>query len=102
MYGKQLRELTCRSILFPLQDDDDGHLTGLQIIEDLLEKCQETYISHLARLGVISHVAELAGPLQEVETVQEEPAVRANEEETEKKVHVWYDAISKLSCLRYL
>ena len=72
--------------MLPPQDDDDGHLTCLQIIEDLLEKCQETYTSHLARLGVISHVAELAGPIQEVEIVQEEPAVKENEEETEKKV----------------
>lgn len=71
---------------FFLKDDDDGHLTALQIIEDLLEKCQETYISHLARLGVISHVADLAGPMQEVEAVQEEPEVKRNEEETEKKV----------------
>ena len=77
--------------LLPPQDDDDGHLTGLQIIEDLLEKCQETYISHLARLGVISHVTELAGPMQEVETVQEEPAVKENEEETEKKVWCSYE-----------
>ena len=52
----------------------------------MLEKCQETYISHLARLGVISHVADLAGPLQEVEAVQEEPEVKGNDEETEKKV----------------
>lgn len=72
------------------QDDDDGHLTSLQIIEDLLEKCQETYIGHLARLGVISHVAELAGPLQEVEPVQEEPEVKVKEEETEKKVDLYY------------
>lgn len=77
--------------MLPPQDDDDGHLTGLQIIEDLLEKCQETYISHLARLGVISHVTELAGPMQEVETVQEEPAVKENEEETEKKVRCSYE-----------
>lgn len=51
-----------------------------------MEKCQETYIGHLARLGVISHIAELAGPLQEVETVPEEPEVKTKEEETEKKV----------------
>ena len=52
-----------------------------------MEKCQETYIGHLARLGVISHIAELAGPLQEVETVPEEPEVKAKEKETEKKVY---------------
>jgi len=31
-------------------------------------------------------VADLAGPLQEMEAVQEEPEVKGNEEETEKKV----------------
>ena len=40
----------------------------------------------MARLGVISHVADLAGPLQEMEAVQEELEVKGNEEETEKKV----------------
>lgn len=69
-----------------MQDDDDGHLTSLQIIQDLLEKCQEIYIGHLARLGVISHVAELAGSILETETVQEEPEVNSKEAETEKKV----------------
>jgi len=31
-------------------------------------------------------VADLAGPMQEVEAVEEEPEVKGNEEETEKKV----------------
>ena len=31
-------------------------------------------------------MADLAGPLQEVEAVQEEPEVKGNDEETEKKV----------------
>lgn len=78
-------------------------MTALQIIEDLLEKCQETYISHLARLGVISHVAELAGPLQEVEAVQEEPEVKGNEEDTEKKVwymHITITNLAMKSCLK--
>ncbi|XP_068683255.1 E3 ubiquitin-protein ligase HECTD1-like isoform X4 [Montipora foliosa] len=73
------------SVVLDHDDDDDGHLTSLQIIEDLLEKCQEVYIGHLARLGVISHVAELAGPIQEIEPVQEEPEVKVKEAETEKK-----------------
>lgn len=58
----------------------------MQIIQDLLEKCQEIYIGHLARLGVISHVAELASSILETETVQEEPEVKGKEGETEKKV----------------
>lgn len=35
---------------------------ALQIVQDLLEKSCEPFLDHFARLGVISHVAELAGP----------------------------------------
>ena len=53
-----------------------------------MEKSQEIYIDHLARLGVISHVSELAGPPQEaeVEPVPEEPELKGKEEDNEKKV----------------
>ncbi|XP_048585863.1 E3 ubiquitin-protein ligase HECTD1-like isoform X2 [Nematostella vectensis] len=54
------------------EEDDEGHLTALSIIQDLSEKCQDQYISHFSRLGVISHVSELAGPIKEI-TQEEEP-----------------------------
>lgn len=44
------------------QDDEDGHLVVLQIIEDLMNKAQDIFLDHFARLGVFSKVAQLAGP----------------------------------------
>jgi E3 ubiquitin-protein ligase HECTD1 len=49
------------------QDDDDGHMSALNIIQDLLEKANEVFIEHFARLGVISKVSEMVGPLLEEE-----------------------------------
>lgn len=56
-------------IIYPVsyQDDDDGHLAALKIIQDLLEKANDPFIEHFARLGVISKVSEIVGPLLEEE-----------------------------------
>ncbi|XP_075224551.1 ubiquitin fusion-degradation 4-like isoform X4 [Lycorma delicatula] len=43
-------------------DDEDGHLVVLQIIEDLMNKAQDIFLDHFARLGVFSKVVQLAGP----------------------------------------
>lgn len=52
---------------FSFQDDDDGHMSALNIIQDVLEKANEVFIEHFARLGVISKVSEMVGPLLEEE-----------------------------------
>lgn len=57
--------------IFILQDDDDGHMSALNIIQDLLEKANEVFIEHFARLGVISKVSEMVGPLLEEEDEEE-------------------------------
>jgi hypothetical protein len=44
------------------QDDEDGHLVVLQIIEDLMTKAKDIFLDHFARLGVFSKVLQLAGP----------------------------------------
>ena len=49
------------------QEDEDGHLTSLQVIQDLMVKCQELFLDHFARLGVFSKVLSLAGPPPEEE-----------------------------------
>ena len=53
------------------QDDDDGHMSALNIIQDLLEKANDVFIEHFARLGVISKVSEMVGPLLEDEDEEE-------------------------------
>lgn len=56
--------LTSRSFvlsLILLQDDEDGHVVVLLIIEDLMTKTQEAFLDHFARLGVFSKVQALMG-----------------------------------------
>ncbi|XP_071499022.1 E3 ubiquitin-protein ligase HECTD1-like [Diadema antillarum] len=47
------------------EDDDEGHLTALQIIQDLMNKGQDLFLDHFARLGVFSKVSSLVGPMEE-------------------------------------
>ncbi|XP_070578129.1 E3 ubiquitin-protein ligase HECTD1-like isoform X7 [Ptychodera flava] len=65
------------AIVLDHDDDDDGHLTALQIIEDLMKKGHDIFTVHFARLGVISKVLNLAGPPEE----HEEGAVAKEDEE---------------------
>ncbi|KAK9885691.1 hypothetical protein WA026_012456 [Henosepilachna vigintioctopunctata] len=44
-------------------DDEDGHLVVLSIIQDLMLKSQELFLDHFARLGIFSKVQALAGSL---------------------------------------
>lgn len=44
------------------EEDEDGHLVALQMVDDLLGKAAPLLLEHCARLGVISKVASLAGP----------------------------------------
>lgn len=58
-----------------LQDDDDGHLAALQCVSELMVKCQSEFTDHMARLGVVERVTQIAGPPPQEET----------EEKTEEK-----------------
>jgi E3 ubiquitin-protein ligase HECTD1 len=44
------------------EEDEDGHLTALHIIEDLMQKSPEVFLDHFARLGIFQKVLNLAGP----------------------------------------
>jgi hypothetical protein len=59
-------------VLCPHQDDDDGHLTALQIVEDLMQKSPDTFLDHFARLGVFNMVHSLAGPPQDEDEDEED------------------------------
>ncbi|XP_076629620.1 ubiquitin fusion-degradation 4-like isoform X6 [Colletes latitarsis] len=57
------------------EEDEDGHLVVLQMIQDLMIKGKDEFLEHFARLGVFSKVAALAGsqettPEPETETNQ--------------------------------
>ncbi|XP_071795349.1 E3 ubiquitin-protein ligase HECTD1-like isoform X3 [Asterias amurensis] len=62
------------------EDDDDGHLTALQIIQDIMRKGQELFLDHFARLGIFSKVSSLAGPPEVIE--EEGPMVHDKKQET--------------------
>ncbi|KAK7791453.1 hypothetical protein R5R35_010932 [Gryllus longicercus] len=47
------------------EEDEDGHLVVLLIIQDLMSKAQDIFLDHFARLGVFSKVLQLAGPRDE-------------------------------------
>ena len=50
-----------------LQDDDDGHLTVLQVVQEVMNKGGSLFLDHFARLGLFGKVLNLAGPLDEDE-----------------------------------
>lgn len=47
-------------------------MSALYIIQDLLEKATDVFLEHFARLGVISKVSEMVGPLLEEENDDED------------------------------
>ncbi|BES94932.1 Sad1 / UNC-like C-terminal [Nesidiocoris tenuis] len=72
------------------EDDEDGHLVVLQIIEDLMAKAREIFLDHFARLGVFCKVAQLAAVSSS--TPEPHPKLPENENEVSssddaKEVH---------------
>ncbi|XP_073824556.1 ubiquitin fusion-degradation 4-like isoform X2 [Musca autumnalis] len=52
------------------RDDDDGHLVVLTIIEELMNKTQDEFLDHFARLGVFSKVQSLLESENEADSVK--------------------------------
>ncbi|XP_049940581.1 E3 ubiquitin-protein ligase Ufd4 isoform X3 [Schistocerca serialis cubense] len=83
------------------EEDEDGHLVVLQIIQDLMTKAQDIFLDHFAKLGVFSKVLQLAGPQDAVEKKEEppeeteqqppEPAVEDAKEMVAGKAYHWRD-----------
>ncbi|XP_064604069.1 LOW QUALITY PROTEIN: E3 ubiquitin-protein ligase HECTD1-like [Liolophura sinensis] len=57
------------------EEDDEGHLTALNTAQDLMQKGEEIFLEHFARLGIFGKVLALAGPPPE-----EEEGAKAKEE----------------------
>lgn len=60
-----------------IKDDDDGHLTALQIIQDVVRKGGELFLDNFARLGLFGKVLALAGPPEEENNDKGSDKVRA-------------------------
>ncbi|XP_012283753.1 E3 ubiquitin-protein ligase HECTD1 isoform X2 [Orussus abietinus] len=63
------------------EEDEDGHLVVLQMIQDLMAKGREEFLEHFARLGVFSKVAALAGPQESTSAEPEADAGQGGEEQ---------------------
>ncbi|XP_033103063.1 E3 ubiquitin-protein ligase HECTD1-like isoform X1 [Anneissia japonica] len=70
------------------EDDDEGHLTALQIIQDLMQKGLNLFLDHFARLGLFSKVAALTGPMDDLD---EETAIGSDKKQ-EKEIVQMEDA----------
>lgn len=59
------------------EDDEDGHLVVLTIIEELMSKTQDEFLDQFARLGVFSKVQALMGPENEssIESIKQSSQV---------------------------
>ncbi|XP_064113960.1 E3 ubiquitin-protein ligase HECTD1-like isoform X12 [Macrobrachium nipponense] len=60
LLGSQLVEVI--ALVLGNEEDEDGHLVALQMVDDLLSKAASLLLEHCARLGVISKVGSLSGP----------------------------------------
>jgi E3 ubiquitin-protein ligase HECTD1 len=69
-FGTQLVEVI--ATVLDNEDDEDGHLIVLAIIQDLMAKCQEIFLDHFARLGIFTKVQALAGPQETQENDENE------------------------------
>ncbi|XP_043269545.1 E3 ubiquitin-protein ligase HECTD1 isoform X3 [Venturia canescens] len=65
------------------EEDEDGHLIVLQMIQDLMVKGKDEFLEHFARLGVFSKVAALAGPQETVPEPENEPTQTGEEHRME-------------------
>ncbi|XP_054003466.1 E3 ubiquitin-protein ligase HECTD1 isoform X4 [Hylaeus anthracinus] len=64
------------------EEDEDGHLVVLQMIQDLMVKGKDEFLEHFARLGVFSKVAALAGPQE----TTPEPEAETNQSGEEQRM----------------
>ncbi|KAL8608279.1 hypothetical protein ACOMHN_042146 [Nucella lapillus] len=71
------------SIVLDAEEDDDGHLLVLNIMQDLMEKAQHIFLEHLARLGLFSRVSGLVGP-----ALVEEEGAKAKDDKEEEEMRI--------------
>ncbi|XP_014247371.1 E3 ubiquitin-protein ligase HECTD1 isoform X4 [Cimex lectularius] len=64
------------------EDDEDGHLVVLQIIEDLMTKARDIFLDHFARLGVFCKVAQLASVTSSTPELQSKPQENESDNNT--------------------
>ncbi|XP_046739533.1 E3 ubiquitin-protein ligase HECTD1 isoform X4 [Diprion similis] len=74
------------------EEDEDGHLIVLQMIQDLMVKGKDEFLEHFARLGVFSKVATLATePESETSQCGEEQTIEDARELLVGRAYHWRD-----------
>eukprot|EP00794_Sanderia_malayensis_P020162 gene20162-22137_t len=48
------------SSILNTEDDDNGHFTAFQCVEDLMNKAKDTFLVHFVRLGVLNRIKEIS------------------------------------------
>ncbi|XP_045131786.1 E3 ubiquitin-protein ligase HECTD1-like isoform X6 [Portunus trituberculatus] len=101
LLGSQLVEVI--ALVLGNEEDEDGHLVALQMVDDLLSKAAPLLLEHCARLGVISKVGTLAGPsdppIEEYTTIKgkdeqqdgDDPGMEDAKEVVPGKAYHWRD-----------
>lgn len=76
------------AVVLDNEDDEDGHIVVLQIIQNLMNKAQDIFLDHFARLGVFSKVLQLAGPQENRESkkpdTDDSPEIDPNTEDAKE------------------
>ncbi|XP_076442551.1 E3 ubiquitin-protein ligase HECTD1-like isoform X4 [Babylonia areolata] len=72
------------SIVLDAEEDDDGHLLVLNIMQDLMEKARHVFLEHFARLGLFARVSNLTGPVG----VEEEGAKAKEDKQEEEETRI--------------
>ncbi|CAM1299094.1 HECTD1 (predicted) [Pycnogonum litorale] len=80
------------------EEDDDGHLIALQVINDLMIKATTVFLDHFAQLGIFSKVLSLAGSVTEQEEQSE--SIKLHDVKDDDEV-VLEDAKELLPCRPY-
>ncbi|XP_058125549.1 E3 ubiquitin-protein ligase Ufd4 isoform X1 [Anopheles coustani] len=68
------------------EDDEDGHLVVLTIIEELMSKTQNDFLDHFARLGVFSKVHALMGEPSFADGNDNNDVIKSSSDETKPPV----------------
>lgn len=76
------------AIVLDNEEDEEGHLTVLQVMEDLMSKHQDYFLDHFARLGIFNKVLALSQPPD----LDDQPPPPKTKEEKVSSLHTYTTA----------
>ncbi|XKL65492.1 hypothetical protein PGB90_008912 [Kerria lacca] len=91
--NRKAEQLRSKYIIHKEPDDEDGQITVLQIIQDLMLKSQDIFLDHFARLGIFSKVQQLTstgdvyGLIEDVNSL----SIDSFHQDDQNKVEIYYE-----------